>query len=375
MVGGSHRNPVESEVPPPRLREPRSGTLEAAKRRGAERHEDPRSDGLDLALEVRPTSFHLVRLRRPVRGGSTFNQVRDEDVLPRDAGGGEGPIEHLAGGPHKRSAGRILLPSRRFADQEQVGVDGAFPGDRPAPVPVQPTQRAFPDPGGDLLEDDRAFTRRAHAAGWPGVFIAFVGSLFVFRHPVREGLDLRLDPFDLSLEFRSDPFEFPFRLEPVHGVLPHRVLGSPDLRAVPRLDPPKPFQFSFELVRGRNLRTPARAHPNRGPHLKDRFRAITTSRTPLVYVYFSVSRSAAKSGRRRPGTPVRPTSGNEGSRRTRSGRSRGWRDRIAICISRGGVCSLRAGPPLPPNPHGPSGVGPRPPGSGLPGSPGPRRGR
>src|SRR5439155_20825941 len=31
-----------------------------------------------------------------------------------------------------------------------------------------------------------SFTRRAHAAGWPGAFIAFAGSLFVFRHPVRE---------------------------------------------------------------------------------------------------------------------------------------------------------------------------------------------
>src|SRR5207302_364675 len=82
---------------------------------------------------------------------------------------------------------------------------------------------------------------------------------------VREGLDLRLDPFDLSLEFRSNPFEFPFRLQPVHGVFLHRVLGSPNLRAVPRLDPPATFQFSFELVRGRNLRTPTPAHPNGGP--------------------------------------------------------------------------------------------------------------
>src|SRR2546425_262393 len=265
MIGGPHRNSFESQVPPPRLRQPRARALEAAKRRGAERYEDPRSDCLNLALEVRPTRFHLVRLRRPVRGGSTFDQVRDEDVLPRDSGGSEGAVEHLAGGPHKRSAGRVLLPSRRFADQEQVGVDGAFPWDRSGPVPVQPTQGAFPDFGGDLLEDDRAFTRRAHAAGWPGAFIAFAASLFVFRHPVREGLDLRLDPFDLSLEFRSHPFEFPFRLQAVHGVFLHRVLGSPDLRAVPRLDPPESFQFSFELVSGRNLRTPAPAHPNRGP--------------------------------------------------------------------------------------------------------------
>src|SRR2546423_4446558 len=294
MVGGPHGNPVEGEVPPPRLRQARARALEAAKRHGAERHEDPRSDGLDLALEVGPTRFDLVRLRRPVRGGSTLDQVRDENLLPRDSGGGEGPVEHLAGGPHKRSAGRVLLPSRRFADQEHVGVDGAFPWDRPGPVPVQPTQGAFPDLGGDLLEDDRALTRRAHAAGWPGAFIAFAGSLFVFRHPVREGLDLRLDPFDLSLELRSDPFEFPFRLQPVHGAFHHCWLRSPDLRPVPPRDPPEPFQFSFELVRGRNLRTPAPAHPNRGPQLKDRFRAMTTSRTPLVYVYFSVSRSASK---------------------------------------------------------------------------------
>src|SRR5437870_1678709 len=262
MVGGPLGNPFKGEVPPPRLRQLRTGTLEAAKRGRAERHEDPRSDGLDLAPEVRPTRFDLVRLRRAVRGGSTLNHVRDEDVLPREPGGSEGPVEHRAGGPHERSAGRIFLPSRRFADQKHAGVDGAFPWDCPGPAPVQPTEGAFSDLGGDLVEDDRAFRRRAHEAGWPGAFIAFAGSLFLFRHPVREGLDLRLDPFDLSLKFRSDPFEFPFRLQAVHGVFLHRVLGSPDLRAVPRLDPPESFQFSFELVRGRNLRTPAPAHPN-----------------------------------------------------------------------------------------------------------------
>src|SRR5437879_5102101 len=261
MVGGPHGNPVEGEVPPPRLRQPRAGALDAVQRRGAERYEDPRSDGLHLALEVRPTRLHLVRLRRPGRAGSTLDHIRDEDVLPRESGGGEGPIEHLAGGPHERSAGRVFLPSRRFTDQEHVGGAGAVPWDRPGPVPVQPTQGALPDLGGDLLADVGTFARRAHEAGWPGAFIAFPGSLFVFRHPVREGLDLRLDPFDLPLELRSDPFEFPFRLQAVHGVFLHRVLGSPDLRAVPRLDPPEPFQFSFELVRGRNLRTPRAGSP------------------------------------------------------------------------------------------------------------------
>src|SRR5207302_312783 len=122
------------------------------------------------------------------------------------------------------------------------------------PVPVQTTQGAFPDLGGHLIEDHGPFARRAHDAEWPGAFIAFARSLFVFRHPVREGFDLWLDPFDLSLEFRSDPFEFPFRLQAVHGVFLHRVLGSPDLRAIPRLDPPEPFQFSFELVRGEENR-------------------------------------------------------------------------------------------------------------------------
>src|SRR5438093_8908001 len=98
MVGGPHGNPVEGEVPPPRLRQPRSGALEAAKRRGAERHEDPRSDGLDLAPEVRPTRFQFVRLRRPVRGGrhlttfvmkTSFREIRAEvrallSTLPAD---------------------------------------------------------------------------------------------------------------------------------------------------------------------------------------------------------------------------------------------------------------------------------------------------
>src|SRR5437660_11127835 len=113
MVGGPLGNPVKGEVPPPRLRQPRTGTLEAAKRGRAERDEDPRSDGLNLAPEVRPTHFDLVRLRRAVRGGSTLNHVRDEDVLPREPGRGEGRVAPAAGGPHERPAGRMFLPARR----------------------------------------------------------------------------------------------------------------------------------------------------------------------------------------------------------------------------------------------------------------------
>src|SRR3989442_12276467 len=106
MMGGPPGNSFESQVPPPRLRQPRARALEAAKRRGAERYEYPRSDGLNLALEVRPTRFHLVRLRRPVRGGSTFDQVRDEDFLPRESAGGVCLRYYRPGGLHTRSARR-----------------------------------------------------------------------------------------------------------------------------------------------------------------------------------------------------------------------------------------------------------------------------
>src|SRR5216117_91344 len=293
MVGGPDGNPVEGEVPPPRLRQPRSGALEAAKRRGAERHEDPRSDGLDLAPEVRPTRFQFVRLRRPVRGGSTLDHIRDEDVLPRDSGGGEGPIEHLAGGPHKRSAGRILLPSRRFADQEQVGVDRAFPCDRPGPVPVQPTQGAFPDLGGDLLEDDRAFTRRAHAAGWPGAFIAFADhSLYSDTRFVRALIfGWTRSIFPSSFARTRSNFRSAFSRSTVFSFIAcwARRISARYPASILR----SRFSFRSSLSAAGISEPPRRLTRTGGPQMKDRFRAITTSRTPLVYVYFSVWRSAS----------------------------------------------------------------------------------
>src|SRR3989442_2409217 len=106
MRAGPPGKPVEGGFPARRRRQPRARALEAAKRRGAERYEDPRSDSLNLALEVRPTRFHLVSLRRPVRGGWTFDQVRDEDFLPRESAGGVCLRYYRPGGLHTRSARR-----------------------------------------------------------------------------------------------------------------------------------------------------------------------------------------------------------------------------------------------------------------------------
>src|SRR5437762_1094095 len=123
------------------------------------------------------------------------------------------------------------------------------------------------------------------------------GLLLPFRDEIREGLDLRLDPFDFDLQLGAQPLELPLRLQAVHRRTLHRLLGPSDFRAVSGLDLPEPFQLPFEFVRSRNFGPPTPGCPDLGgPQLKDRFRAITTSRTPLVYVYFSVSRSAS-SGR------------------------------------------------------------------------------
>src|SRR5439155_11512678 len=123
------------------------------------------------------------------------------------------------------------------------------------------------------------------------------GLLLPFRGEIREGLDLRLDPFDLDFQLGAQPLQLPLRLQPVHRRAFHRLLGPSDFRSVAGLDPSEPLQLPFEFVRGRNFGPPnARLPESRGPQLKARLRAITTSSTPLVYVYFSVSRSAS-SGR------------------------------------------------------------------------------
>src|SRR5207245_471010 len=115
----------------------------------------------------------------------------------------------------------------------------------------------------------------------------------VLGFQVRELANLRLDFLDLPFDLRADLLELSLRLHAVDRRILQGLLRPPDLRAIAGLNLPKALQLSTDLVRGRNPRTPAARPEPRRIQLAIRFRAITTSRTPLAYVYFSVSRSAS----------------------------------------------------------------------------------
>src|SRR5207302_11450427 len=86
----------------------------------AERRGDRRLDQLDLPEEVALAGLDLVRLRIPVAGRSTLEDIRDEHVGARQPDAGEQLVEQLSRLSDERQALLVLVEAGRLADEHQL---------------------------------------------------------------------------------------------------------------------------------------------------------------------------------------------------------------------------------------------------------------
>jgi hypothetical protein len=78
---------------------------------------------------MRCAHLHFIRLRIAIFGRSAFEDVADVDVLAWETGSHEEQVEQLSGPAHERPAGPVLIPSRRLADDGDIGVRMTFAED------------------------------------------------------------------------------------------------------------------------------------------------------------------------------------------------------------------------------------------------------
>jgi hypothetical protein len=105
--------------------------LEQQLGRGTSQRDDrSRPNDPDLFDEVRAARLDLVPKRRAIVGWSALEDVRDVDLLAREAHGPDHVLELLPGTADERPAGAVFLFARRFADEHHLRVGGAFAEDR-----------------------------------------------------------------------------------------------------------------------------------------------------------------------------------------------------------------------------------------------------
>ena len=85
----------------------------------AEADDDLRADQLHLLPEVPDAGVLLLGKRVPVAGRTAFENVRDVDLVTRDADGLEVLVEQLSRRADERDPGPVLLLARRFPDEHQ----------------------------------------------------------------------------------------------------------------------------------------------------------------------------------------------------------------------------------------------------------------
>lgn len=151
----------------PELKRPVPGFLEAqpwayqpAKGRRSEGDNDPRLHRTNLRQEVESTGVPLVRFRLAVPRRSTFHDVCDEDGIPSEAGGIEGPIQDPPRSADKWPAGEILVLAGSLPDQEDGRLGGPFAGHGNGPGPVEPAPRAATNGGRCGRENGSRFATR-----------------------------------------------------------------------------------------------------------------------------------------------------------------------------------------------------------------------
>ena len=101
---------------------------EAAGGGGAEADNELGLDDSDLALEVGDAAFHFLGGGHAVAGGAAFDDVADEHLFAGVAHGFDHLGEELAGAADEGETLFILVGAGAFADEHDVGPQGALAG-------------------------------------------------------------------------------------------------------------------------------------------------------------------------------------------------------------------------------------------------------
>ncbi len=104
------------------LRDPRRLAGEKLGGEIPERRDELRLDELDLTEEMRLARRDLLGERVAIPGRTALEDVRDEDVGARELDARQQLVEKLPGLADERHTLLILVETRRFADEHQVGV-------------------------------------------------------------------------------------------------------------------------------------------------------------------------------------------------------------------------------------------------------------
>jgi hypothetical protein len=119
----------------------RGGRVQRAECMGAERDETPRTQPLELAVEIRPAR-PCRALIESIPGRSTLHEVEHSEVVRRESQSYECRVEPPARPAHEGPAGPVLLRPRRLADEDDPGREAAAIDHRVRPGEMERTQLA-----------------------------------------------------------------------------------------------------------------------------------------------------------------------------------------------------------------------------------------
>ena len=126
------------------LPDPRPGA-EAGHGEAPEGDDQGRVQRLELARQVRRAGGDLIGLRIPVAGRAALDHVGDEDLLARPQDRREQLVEERPGLADERPALPVLVETRTFAHEDDLGCGRPLPRHGPCPTLVQAAARARRD--------------------------------------------------------------------------------------------------------------------------------------------------------------------------------------------------------------------------------------
>jgi len=163
VESGKEAEILQIDHPAPHFRHSRPRPQKPARGVRTQCDHDLRPDRGQLRAQVIPARRHFLGFGIPVPGRAALENVRNENIFPRQTHGGDHPPEKLSRRPYERPSRPVFLRSGGLAHENKPGLRIPLPGHG---VPPAPSQGAFPtrpdrfryalerDRGGDLRRRD-----------------------------------------------------------------------------------------------------------------------------------------------------------------------------------------------------------------------------
>src|SRR5438067_2101829 len=161
MIRRDERDPVVAMHLASQLRDPELRAEERLRCEVAHRENHFRPKELELPHEIRRTRFDLVLFRVAIPRRAVLQDVADEYVLAAQANGREDLGKELSRRTDERESGRVLLASRRLADDDEIGVRVALARNGILRAAVQRTTRASGHGAREIVERREMIHRTA----------------------------------------------------------------------------------------------------------------------------------------------------------------------------------------------------------------------